>query len=60
MDSQYSEENSMESHTTENIHTESYLSVKSVRCFLDCVCKWRVQMACANGVYMFGRHVLSQ
>ena len=25
--------------TTENIHTESYLSKKSVRCFFDCVCK---------------------
>ena len=30
---------------TENTHTESYLSEKSVRCFFDCVCKcvckWR-------------------
>ena len=38
---------------TENIHTESYLSEKSVRCFFDCVCKWRVQMACTCLAAMF-------
>ena len=38
---------------TENIHTESYLSEKSVRCFVDCVCKWRVQMACSCLAAMF-------
>ena len=35
----------------EYIHIEDYLSKKSVRCFV---------IAYANGVYMFGRHVLSQ
>ena len=30
--------------STEYIHTESYLSEKSVRCFFDCVCKWRVHV----------------
>ena len=38
---------------TEYIHTESYLSEKSVRCFFDCVCKWRVQMACTCLAAMF-------
>ena len=38
---------------TENIHTESYLSEKSVRCFFDCVCKCRVQMACTCLAAMF-------
>ena len=38
---------------TENINTESYLSEKSVRCFFDCVCKWRVQMACTCLAAMF-------
>ena len=39
--------------TTENIHTESYLREKSVRCFFDCVCKWRVKMACTCLAAMF-------
>ena len=38
---------------TENIHTESYLSEKSVRCFFYFVCKWRVQMACTCLAAMF-------
>ena len=37
----------------EDIHTEDYLSEKSVRCFCDCVCKWRVQMACTCLAGMF-------
>ena len=39
--------------TTENIHTESYLSEKSVRCFFDCVCKcvckWRHRVKYTEG-----------
>ena len=38
---------------TENIHTESYLSEKSVRCFFDCVCKcvckWRHRVKYTEG-----------
>ena len=39
--------------TTENTHTESYLSEKSVRCFFDCVCKcvckWRHRVKYTEG-----------
>ena len=38
---------------TENIHTESYLSEKSVRCFFycvcKCVCKWRHRVKYTEG-----------
>ena len=46
-------EREIEGLVTENIHTESYLSEKSVRCFFDCVCKcvckWRHRVKYTEG-----------